>query len=143
MRYPAIITRENGATLAEFPDAPGCQTFTRDDDLCERAQEAIEGWLEAHLADREVPPRPSAKPRARQGATIEWIPISPTLGVRLALRWAREDAGLSQSELAQRMGVSQQAYARLESPDANLRMETLERAARALGMTVSVELEPA
>lgn len=144
MRYLAIVTREGDATLAEFPDAPGCQTFTRGDDIVERAQEAIEGWLETHLADGETPPRPSERVSARKGAKVQAVGISPTLGVRLALRWAREEAGLSQAQLARRMGVSQQAYAKLESPDSNLTMATLERAAEALGMSVNVELvEPA
>ena len=66
--------------------------------------------------------------------------IDPILGVRLALRWAREDAGLTQAALAKQMGISQQAYAKLESPDSNLTMETLERAAKALGMRVELEL---
>lgn len=55
-------------------------------------------------------------------------------------RWAREDAGLTQGELAKRMGISQQGYARLESPDANFTMATLARAAEALGMRVEIEL---
>jgi len=29
MRYPAIITFEGDAALAEFPDCPGRQTFSR------------------------------------------------------------------------------------------------------------------
>ena len=142
MRYPAIITREGDATIARFPDAPGCQTFTRGGEILARAQDAIEGWLEAQLEDRETPPRPSARPKTPKHATLQWIPISPALGARLALRWAREDAGLSQAQIAKRMGVSQQAYAKLESPDANLTMETLERAAKALGLRVEVGLVP-
>lgn len=142
MRYPAFMTREGDATLARFPDAPGCQTFTRGGEILTRAQDAIEGWLEAQLEDRETPPRPSARPKTPRHATLQWIPISPALGARLALRWAREDAGLSQAQIAKRMGVSQQAYAKLESPDANLTMETLERAAKALGLHVDVALLP-
>ena len=140
IRYPAIITHEGPATLAEFPDAPGCQTFTRRQNIRARAQEAIEGWLEAQLEEHETPPRPSSRLKARRGTTLDWIPINPILAARLALRWAREDAGLTQTELAKRMGVSQQAYAKLESPNANFTMETLSRAAEALGMRVEVDL---
>lgn len=142
MRYPAFITHEADATLVEFPDAPGCQTFTRGKQVRERAREAIEGWLEAQLEDRATPPRPSARVKPPKGAGLDWISIDPILGVRLALRWAREDAGLTQAALAKKMGISQQAYARLESPDANLTMETLERAAKALGMRIELELVP-
>jgi transcriptional regulator with XRE-family HTH domain len=38
------------------------------------------------------------------------------------------------------MGVSQQAYSKLESPDANFTMETLARAAKALGLRVELDL---
>lgn len=140
MRYPALITHEGDATLVEFPDAPGCQTFTRGKQVRERAREAIEGWLEAQLEDRATPPRPSIRAKAPKGAALDWIAIDPILGVRLALRWAREEAGLTQAVLAKKMGVSQQAYAKLESPDANLTINTLARAAKALGMRVEVEL---
>ncbi|HWE44279.1 MAG TPA: type II toxin-antitoxin system HicB family antitoxin, partial [Gemmatimonadaceae bacterium] len=61
MRYPAIISHEDGATLARFPDAPGCQTFTRRGDVRARAKEAIEGWLEVQLEERVSPPRPSSR----------------------------------------------------------------------------------
>ena len=46
---------------------------------------------------------------------------------------ARLDAGLSQTEVAARMGTSQSAVARLESGDADVRLSTLERYATALG----------
>lgn len=142
MRYPAFITHEDDATLVEFPDAPGCQTFTRGKQVRERAREALEGWLEAQLEERTTPPRPSSRVKPPRGAALDWVAIDPILGVRLALRWAREDAGLTQSALARKMGISQQAYAKLESPDANLTMDTLERAAKALGMRVELELVP-
>ena len=46
---------------------------------------------------------------------------------------ARVAAGLSQTEVAARMGTSQSAVARLESGDADVRLSTLERYAAALG----------
>ena len=49
------------------------------------------------------------------------------------LRTARVEARLSQSELAERLGVSQPAVARLESPEANPRLATLERALHGCG----------
>jgi transcriptional regulator with XRE-family HTH domain len=46
---------------------------------------------------------------------------------------ARVSAGLSQTEVAARMGTSQSAVARLESGEADVRLSTLERYAAALG----------
>ncbi|MFT7600428.1 MAG: ribosome-binding protein aMBF1 (putative translation factor) [Acidimicrobiales bacterium] len=67
--------------------------------------------------------------------------------VRLALEFgekvrdAREAAGLSQRELAVRMGTSQAAVARLEAGGVGSTLTTLQRVADALGMAISVDLE--
>jgi len=139
MRYPALITKEGSRTLAEFLDCPGCQTFAeKGEDIAAVAREALEGWLETHLAYGDVPPRASKRPRAPRGAKILWVPVVPRLGAALMLRWARQDAGLSQAELAERAGVSQQQIAKLESPDANPTLESLEKIAAALGRRVEL-----
>lgn len=51
---------------------------------------------------------------------------------------ARSAAGLTQSELARRVGVSQPAIARLESAGANPRLRTLDRVVRACGRRLEV-----
>jgi predicted transcriptional regulator len=50
-----------------------------------------------------------------------------------ALVERRVSLGLSQTEVAARMGTSQSAVARLESGDADIRLSTIERYAAALG----------
>jgi ribosome-binding protein aMBF1 (putative translation factor) len=55
---------------------------------------------------------------------------------------AREAAGLSQRELARRMGTSQSAIDRLESGGVGATLTTLQRVATALGLEISVELRP-
>jgi ribosome-binding protein aMBF1 (putative translation factor) len=55
---------------------------------------------------------------------------------------AREAAGLSQRELARRMGTSQAAIDRLESGGVGATLTTLQRVATALGLEVNVELKP-
>ncbi|SRR6266487_7183023 len=45
----------------------------------------------------------------------------------------RQSAGLSQTEIAARMGTSQSAVARLETGEADVRASTLERYAAAIG----------
>jgi len=49
----------------------------------------------------------------------------------------RQAAGLSQTEVAARMGTSQSAVARLESGAADVRASTLERYAAAVGGEIS------
>jgi transcriptional regulator with XRE-family HTH domain/predicted RNase H-like HicB family nuclease len=143
MRYAAILTREGNATLAEFPDAPGCQTFaTEGQSIADRAREALEGWLEAHLVTGDVPPIASKiAPRVPEGAKLLWVNVPARLATRVALRRARHEAGLTQAELAKRAGVSQPQVAKLESPDANPTLETLEKVAAALGVHLAVSFD--
>ena len=55
---------------------------------------------------------------------------------------ARRESGLSQTELAARMGTSQSAVARLESGELDARLSTLERYAAALGRAVDWQVRP-
>ena len=50
--------------------------------------------------------------------------------------------GISQAQLASRIGTKQPAVARIESGQGNPRLDTLAALARALGATVRVDLEP-
>lgn len=55
------------------------------------------------------------------------------------LRNARLQAGLTQAELARRMGVSQAAVAKLERPGANPTVDTLDAALWATGHSLVLE----
>jgi transcriptional regulator with XRE-family HTH domain len=55
---------------------------------------------------------------------------------------ARRRAGLTQAELAKRLGISQAAVAQLERSDANPRLATLDRALRATGTELVVSTRP-
>jgi predicted RNase H-like HicB family nuclease/DNA-binding XRE family transcriptional regulator len=144
MHYDAFIRWEGKHVLAEFPDCPGCQTFAGSaDDLRSAAEEALEGWLEAHLVGGKTPPRPVARTRAPSGAKLARVPVRAGLTAAIEIRWARVAAGLSQTQLGELAKVSQQQIAKLESPDENPTLETIEKVARALGLAVSVDLERA
>lgn len=53
----------------------------------------------------------------------------------------RQSAGLSQTEVAARMGTSQSAVARLEAGEADARASTLERYAAAVGGQITWQLQ--
>lgn len=53
---------------------------------------------------------------------------------------ARRRQGLSQTEIAARMGTSQSAVARFERGDLDPRLSTLERYAQAVGQTVDWQI---
>ena len=140
MFYQAIVTREDGTWLAEFPDCPGCQTADdTEEGLHAMAKDAVEGWLECQLVGGRVPP----VPRVRRGKSLLRVHIDPLLSVRIQIRIARHAAGLTQQDLAQRAGVSQQQIAKLEHPDQNASIATLAKVAAALGMVLDVRFAKA
>ncbi len=144
MEYPAIITHEGGATLAlfVFQDGSECSTFADSDaEILAMAKDALEGRLEQHLKDSEPVPRPPRRvPRAPRGGRVMWVPVSAQFSALLAIRFAREEAGLTQAELARKMRVQQQMVARLERPGSNPTVATLDRVAHALGRSFDVHL---
>ena len=66
-----------------------------------------------------------------------WIEVPAGLAVKLLIRWARNEAGLTQAQLAKRAKVTQQMIAKLENPNYN---PTLEKVASALGARLEVNL---
>jgi ribosome-binding protein aMBF1 (putative translation factor) len=140
MRYTAIVTKVGKQMLV---GCPGCQTFADPgEDIGARAEEALTGWLEAHLVSGQAPPEPrTIRPRSR--GKIIHVAVPGKLAVKLAIRWARKRAGLTQAELARRAGLSQPVVARLEDPDHNPTLDTLERVAVALGARLEVGLSAA
>ncbi len=137
MEYIGKVRRDGKFTLVEFPDCPGCQTFGESDEgAALNAAEALRGWLEVHLQEGDLPPRPAFKGRGKS------IGVPPVLGMKLQLRWAREDAHLTQKQLADRMGVSQQMVAKFEDPDYQPSLEQMDRMAAALGLVVHIDVFP-
>jgi DNA-binding XRE family transcriptional regulator/predicted RNase H-like HicB family nuclease len=142
MRFAAYVVKEKSTEAAIFPDCPGCATQAgRGEDLTANLAEALTSWIEAELQAGRVPPRPRSSPRAPKGGRVQWVPVPALLATRLGLIWARTDAGLSQAELARRAGVSQQAIAKLEHPDSNPTVETLQKVADALHSELVIHLQ--
>jgi transcriptional regulator with XRE-family HTH domain len=62
------------------------------------------------------------------------------LGAGGLLALARREAGLTQAQLARRLGISQAAVAQFERPSSNPRIATLERALRATGAELVIDV---
>src|SRR5580698_44211 len=62
-------------------------------------------------------------------------------GLLAELAGQRQAAGVSQTEIAARMGTSQSAVARLEAGEADVRASTLERYAAAVGGQITWSLD--
>lgn len=73
----------------------------------------------------------------------EYEAQAPEFAIARELIAARARAGLSQSEVAQRMGTTQSVVARLESGKRPPSMRTVERFAQAVGGHVVLRIEAA
>jgi DNA-binding XRE family transcriptional regulator len=101
------------------------------------------------LAGPDEPGAPGA-PRGQGGLPLPLLPGFREMAIRrmsaerrrlvAELAEQRRSAGLSQTEVAARMGTSQSAVARLEAGDADVRASTLERYAAAIGSQITWEL---
>jgi antitoxin HicB len=141
LAYPMRFTLEEGSlevfNVEGIEPLDGIFTFGETmDDARMMARDALSGVLASMLDHGEVIPRPTHA----EGPDIQLIEPEPEIVAPILLRWAREEARLTQGEVATRMGVTQQAYQRLERSGANPSVKTLARAARAMGRTLELAL---
>ena len=60
--------------------------------------------------------------------------------IGVMLRIAREDAGMTQEELAKKLGTKKTAISRIENHAEDIRLSTLEKYASAFGKTLKLRL---
>jgi ribosome-binding protein aMBF1 (putative translation factor) len=70
----------------------------------------------------------------------EYVALKPEFALARALILARSKAGLTQAQLAKRMGTTQSVVARIESGRNPPNLKTLDKYARALGRRIEVKL---
>ncbi len=80
-----------------------------------------------------------------EGAVFDQAHAAAGLAMELAeiVYRAREAAGLTQTELARRMGTTQSAIAAIESGACTPTVELLERLARACGQRLTISIDAA
>ena len=143
LQYVAFYQAKNSGFVFDFPDAPGCKGAARNqDELYEKAKSAIEGWLRKQVLEANTVaawPRMHRRPNA--GEERLHVHISPSLTVAVQFRRARLMRGWSQSELAERVGVSQQQIAKMEDPDGNPTFDSVAKIALALAEPLMVVFE--
>ncbi len=105
--------------------------------------------LKRYASPRQaILPLPGGLVRRRPRRFAEWkalrgwgrLPAWETDPVGYRLRLAREEADLTQSELARRLGCSQQAIAQAERWESNPTVEFIRRWAEACGVKATIEL---
>ena len=128
--YPCRFTwDDNDTSMVTFPDVPEAVTEVMDKTTANaRAAEALAAALSFYVEAGRALPAPSALKRG-QGL----IHPSAATAAKLALYEAMRQQGVTQSELARRLGCHRQHAARIVDPAHNTKFEVLEAALAAVG----------
>ncbi len=113
--YPAIFEydSEDQTYNVSFPDLPGCFTFGETiDEAKVNAAEALSGYLESIDSRKIKIPEPSEQ----NGENVYRIEADTKIGFAIWLKKQRESLGLSQSDVAEQLGITYQTYQRIEDP---------------------------
>ena len=78
----------------------------------------------------------------RPQVRAEYDALEPEFSLMKAMIDARRQAGLTQSQLAERTGISQSDISKFERGGGNPSLKTLRRLAAGLGMSVKIEFQP-
>ena len=138
--YPCILTPEpEGGFFAQFPDVRGALTCGADiAETLEMAEDALAVIFGAFVANDEDVPLPS--PLA---AGQYLVPVPPLVAAKLALYTAMREQGITHSELAAKLGLSETAVANLVNPDYGSHLTTVMRALHAVGRRLVIADLPA
>ena len=113
--YPALFEydEEENVYNVRFPDLPGCFTYGETiDEAMAMAKEALTGYLQSVDARKMRLPDPSKL----KGDEVIYIEPETPVAFAIWLRKQREALGLSQSDVAKKLGIKYQTYQRIESP---------------------------
>ena len=133
MVYHCTIEKEGNEYIAQFPDMTNIVTcgFSKDEALA-MAKEALDGCLEADISQDNTIPKPSFK---------KGYPITVANHITVALQLRELRGEQSQTDIAKKLGLSYQAYQRLENPrKSNPTIKTLERIAHVFGRELNVQI---
>ena len=137
--YPARFRkgREDGRILVTFPDFPRSATDGADmADAVEQATDCLGSAIAFALAYKEDIPRPSTPGRGQR-----MVPVPLWVAPKLALYWRMRELGISNSDLARKLGVTEAVVRRMLNPDHATKTAKLEVALEALGQRVVMGVE--
>jgi len=125
MIFYAEIIKEDNYYIVSFPDFPNINTYgNTKKEAIENASDALNGSIESDFERGFKIP----KPKTYHGKSYLPISIKPHIELSIKLREIR--ANKSQIEIANMLGISYQAYQKLENPRrCNPTIKTLEKIA--------------
>ncbi|MFA7095644.1 MAG: hypothetical protein WC383_04085 [Gammaproteobacteria bacterium] len=138
--YPVNLERQpDGSILVSFPDVPEALTEGENEAAALReAQDALIAALGGYIEARRPLPRPS-KPARGQAL----VALPPLVAAKLGLYQTMREAGMTNSELARRLGVTEAVVRRLLDLDHRSHIGQVEEALAVLGKRLVVEIQAA
>ena len=138
--YPCQLTPdEEGGLVAAFPDVPEAITGGRDlAQTLAMAEDALATALAGYVHEKWDIPAPS---EAADGQVLVAPPA--VAAAKLALYSAMRAQRITKVELADRLGVSESAVRKLTNPDHRSHMSQVQKALRAVGRSLKVEVTAA
>jgi len=139
--YPASFLREkNGQGFhVRFPDLPEALTGGTDLDVTRvQAADCLAEALAGRISRGDEIPVPSRLKRGQQPVNVP-LSLAPKLALYLAMR----EGGMRNTELAQRLGVSETVVRRMLDPKHHTKAEKIQSALAALGKRIVVSFEDA
>ena len=136
--YPARLSPEDGGRFTvQFVDLPEAITFGEDrQDALVQAADCLEEAIAGRVSKGKEIPVPS-----KAGGREVMIALSGWMAAKASLCLAMREAGVSQVELARRLGVDEKEVRRMLSPRHQTKLARIEQALAALGKHLVVSLD--
>ena len=135
--YPCqLMPDENRAVVATFPDVP--EAITEGIDHAEAlamAEDAIATALAAYINEKWDIPAPS---EVLDGQVS--VPVPTVIAAKLALYTAMREQHITKVQLADRLGISESAVRKLTNPNHRSHISQVQRALRAVGRSLRIEV---
>lgn len=137
LAYPATLTTDsNGQILVTFRDIPEANTAGDDEvQALTMAADALETAMDFYFEDRRAVPLPS-KPKRRE----RLVELPASVSAKVLLLNALVAAGISNAELARRMGTRPQEVQRIVDLNHATKIDTIAAALAALGRHLDIQV---
>lgn len=134
MRYPVTLTPDGGGYVVSFPDIP--EALTQGDSREEALANALDALVTAfefYFEDNERVPDPGE-------VTGEFVEVPASVTAKVILLNAYIGSGLTQVELANRMGIKRQEITRVFDLKHSTKIDTIQKALAALGRRLELSV---
>lgn len=134
MRYPVNLEPDSGGFFVSFPDIP--EALTQGDsreDALSMALDALVTAFEFYFEDNRKVPLPSE-------VTGEFVDVPLSVASKVLMLNAFIDSSMTQTELANRMGVKKQEITRLFDLKHTTKIDAIQKAMQALGKRLELQV---